>query len=227
MDEFRAFSLLHAAALMAVAAASWGLAWNGRQHGGSSPWARIVGVLFVIEWIAFHTWKATPPELKPIETLPLQMCHWTALAAGCYLATQLRALRPILYFWGFGLCTQALITPVLKEGPNDVIFWHFWLSHGMIVVGAVYALVAEGYRPSWRDYGIACVATLFYGLSVLPVNLLIGANYGFLGRSKPEQPTLVDWLGPWPERLLVIVCIVAGIMALLAWPWSRSRARIA
>lgn len=221
MSEFQAFGPVHGAALSGIAIASVLLAWHGRRNGGRSAAARPAGVVFAIEWVVFHAWKATPPDLNPIETLPLQMCHWTSLAAALYLATRWRALRPLLYFWGLGLCTQALLTPVLKEGPADPIFWHFWTSHGLIVVAATYALVAEGYRPSWRDYRLACLATLVYGLAVLPVDLYLGANYGFLGRSRPDQPTIVDLLGPWPERIVAIVLIVGTTMALLAWPWQR------
>lgn len=224
MEEFRPFSLTHALSLLAIAATSVALAWHGRRNGGQSRWARWVGAAFVIEWLLFHTWKATPPELRAIETLPLQMCHWAAFGAGLYLACGLRALQPILYFWGIGLCTQALITPVLREGPNDPVFWHFWVSHGMIIVAVAFALIADRYRPSWRDYRIACVATFCYGIAVLPVNLALGANYGFLGRSRPDQPTLVDLLGPWPERIAVIVLIVAAIMALIALPWRQKSA---
>lgn len=218
-SQFHAFGTLHALVLMTIALSAAVLAWHGRNRPGGSPLIRWLGALVVLEWLVFHTWKATPPELRAFETLPLQMCHWTSLAAGAYLATQWKWIRPLLYFWGFGLCTQALITPVLKEGPDDPIFWHFWLSHGMIIVAVVYALVADRYRPSWRDYKITCLATLIYGIAVIPMNLSIGANYGFLGQSKPEQPTIVDLLGAWPERLVAIVAIVSGVMAALMLPW--------
>jgi hypothetical integral membrane protein (TIGR02206 family) len=216
---FYPFSALHASGFLAIACMSVLLAWHGcnRQH--RSPYVRFLGALAVIEWILFHTWKATPPELRAIETLPLQMCHWTSLAAGVYFATGWTWIRPVLYFWGLGLCTQAFLTPTLREGPGDPIFWHFWLSHGLIVVAAVYALTVDRYRPTWREYRLVCAATFCYGLAVLPINLLIGANYGFLGQSKPDQPTILDLLGAWPSRLVAIVAIVAGVMAALMLPW--------
>ncbi len=212
-------------ALLTIAAVAGALAWQGRARPSGFMLVRLVGAFAVLEWILFHTWKAAPPELRAVETLPLQMCHWTSLAAGIYLATGWARLRPLLYFWGLGLCTQALVTPVLREGPSDPIFWHFWLTHGMIIVATTYALCAEQYRPSWRDYRIACLGAFFYALAVLPVNLLIGSNYGFLGKSKPDQPTLVDLLGLWPHRLVVIVALVAGVMAILMLPWQFAKRR--
>jgi hypothetical integral membrane protein (TIGR02206 family) len=151
------------------------------------------------------------------------MCHWTALAAGLYLATRWRPLAPILYFWGFALCTQALLTPTLGEGPATHVFWYFWLSHGMIVGVGIYAIAVHRYRPTWGDWRVACLAAAVYAAAVIPVDLLVGANYGFLGPTKPDQPTIVDLLGPWPARLALIFALVAGAMAALMAPWALAR----
>jgi uncharacterized membrane protein YwaF len=60
---------------------------------------------------------------------------------------------------------------------------------------------------------------VFYVLVVLPVDLVTGWNYGFVGPSSPEVPSIVDFLGPWPQRLALIVAISAGAMFLLYLPW--------
>jgi uncharacterized membrane protein YwaF len=70
-----------------------------------------------------------------------------------------------------------------------------------------------------RDYGIACAGAAAYVAIILPLDLAFGWNYGFVGPSKPEVLTLVDALGPWPERLALIVLLVAGAMALALLPW--------
>ena len=46
---------------------------------------------------------------------------------------------------------------------------------------------------------------------------------GFVGRGKPEVRSIVDALGPWPERLAIIVALVAAVMALLLLPWKLRR----
>ncbi len=224
MEKFAPFSPLHAAALATIAVVTWA-AVRAARRGAAPRVERAVGLAFIATWIGVHGWWLLPARFDPLTTLPLQMCHWTALAAGLYLATGWRALALILYFWGFGLCTQALLTPALAEGPASHVFWYFWLSHGMIVGTAVYALAVHGYRPTWRDWRLACVAAAVYVGAVLPVDLLVGANYGFLGPGKPGLPTIVDFLGPWPERLLAIFALVAVVMAALMLPWRLVRAR--
>lgn len=226
MEKFQPFSALHAGALLVIAAATFVAVRAARQAprtGAATALERAIGIGFVLTWVALHGWWLLPPRFDPTTTLPLQMCHWTALASGLYLATRWTPLAPILYFWGFGLCTQALVTPTLAEGPATHVFWYFWLSHGMIVGVATYALAAHGYRPTWRDWRLACVAAAVYAAAVIPVDMLVGANYGFLGPTKPDQPTIVDLLGPWPARLALIFALVAGVMAVLMLPWALVR----
>jgi hypothetical integral membrane protein (TIGR02206 family) len=226
VETFEPFSLLHAAAVLAIVLATVAAIRAARQNRrarGAFGAEHAIGIAFIATWLAVHGWWLLPPRLDPVKTLPLQMCHWAALASGFYLATRARWLAVLLYFWGLGLCTQALITPALEEGPATHVFWYFWLSHGMIVGAATYALAVHGFRPTWRDWRFASLAGGVYAAVAIAVNLAIGANYGFLGPSKPNLPTIVDALGPWPQRLPIIFATVVGAMALLMLPWTLVR----
>jgi hypothetical integral membrane protein (TIGR02206 family) len=227
VERFELFSALHAAALLAIAlviVAAIRTVRRSARPAGDPRIERALGLAFVATWIAVHGWWLLPPRFDPLTTLPLQMCHWAALGAGLYLVTRARWLAALLYFWGLALCTQALLTPALEEGPTTHVFWYFWLSHGMIVGVAAYALAVHGFRPTWRDWRVAAAASGGYAAAAIAVNLALGANYGFLGPSKPNLPTLVDALGPWPLRLPIMCAIVVGAMALLMLPWSLKRA---
>jgi len=127
------------------------------------------------------------------------------------------------YFCGLALCTQALITPGLTEGPALYRFWFFWLSHGVVLGVPLYDVAARGYRPQWRDYAIGCAAALGYVIILLPIDLVTGWNYGFIGPSKPETASIVDVLGPWPLRLVWIVVLAAAAMFAVFVPWLFAR----
>lgn len=129
-------------------------------------------------------------------------------------------MRALLYFWGFGLSTQALLTPALTDPPSSIWFWAFWLQHGFVIAAAVYDVAAREFRPAWRDWLFASGAIILYGIAMLPVNHWLGANYGFLGDSRPETPSIIDLLGPWPARLFVIALLAPGVMAILMLPWE-------
>jgi hypothetical integral membrane protein (TIGR02206 family) len=229
MDSFRMFSGLHAAALAAIfgltAAAIW-IARRSPMPASPTPAERAIGIAYLATWVTTYLFLLSGTLHEPAKTYPLQLCHWNAVAAALLLATRWSALRPVAYFWGFALSTQALITPSLSEGPAIYPFWFFWTTHGIIVGVALYEVFARGYRPTPRDYGIACAAAALYVAIVLPLDLAFDWNYGFVGRSKPEVRSIVDALGPWPERLAIIVALVAAAMALLLLPWRFGRRKI-
>jgi uncharacterized membrane protein YwaF len=54
------------------------------------------------------------------------------------------------------------------------------------------------------------------------VDLLLGANYGFIGNPPPGVaiPPFVDALGPWPLRAVIVVVLGAAAFALLVLPWQ-------
>ena len=75
-------------------------------------------------------------------------------------------------------------------------------------------------RPGggWGAFGW----TLVYGAVVGFVYLATGAF--FLGlRAKPEQPTILDWLGPWPVYLIAAGAIGLAGFHLLALPFRARR----
>jgi hypothetical integral membrane protein (TIGR02206 family) len=216
---FRLFSTAHFAALAGVAVFCWAMVYTGRRLAHRRPLEVTLALLNLAVWAAAHGWWQMPPRFDPITTLPLQMCHIASLIASVVLLTGNTLLRPVLYFWGLALCTQAMITPSLVDPPTSHIFWTFWFLHGFVLMTAVYDLIVNGFRPGWRDYGIAAVASMTYVTVTFFVNLALGSNYGFTGQSKPLNPSIVDLLGPWPERLLPISLLAALAMFLALAPW--------
>jgi uncharacterized membrane protein YwaF len=64
--------------------------------------------------------------------------------------------------------------------------------------------------------------------AIVPINVLAGWNYGYLGNAKPDVATGIDLFGPWPGRVVLMVAAVACIqtaMYLPWWLWPRIRAR--
>ncbi len=220
--EFAPFTLTHATTLLGIGILIALCVARGRgQHDtrALTNFERALACANLAVWVVSHGYWQMPGRFDAVTTLPLQMCHLTSLIASAVLITRHDTLRAILYFWAFGLCTQALITPSLIEPPSSPVFWAFWFLHGFVMLAAIYDLAVHGFRPAWRDYRIACLASAAYVVVVLPIDLLLGANYGFLGPSTALHPSIVDLLGPWPRRLLIIVPLAALAMLVVLLPW--------
>jgi hypothetical integral membrane protein (TIGR02206 family) len=212
--------------LASLAALIWLLVSYARRVGPERRLRleRSLAALNALAWILVQGWWILPARFDLATSLPLHMCHVVSLLASVTLLAPRRWLRTLLYFWGIGLCSQALITPSLREPPSSVWFWAFWIEHGLLMAIAVYDLVVREYRPTWRDYAVACAAALVYLAVVLPFDIALQADYGFVGAPKPLNPSILDLLGPWPERLAIIVMLVAAAMAALMLPWVFARA---
>ena len=93
--------------------------------------------------------------------------------------------------------------------------------HLLIVWAAIFLTWGLGLHPTWRDYGRTVAITAGWAVAVFCFNVAVGTNYGFLNR-KPET-SILDLLGPWPLYVVVEIALVAGVWALMTWPWERSR----
>ena len=226
---FQPYSATHGLTLLVIAAAMGLLCMVGRRLKADERlrFERSLALVNLFLWVMAHVYWMLPAQFEPRTSLPLQLCHLAALAATASLLTRNRFMQALVYYWGIGLSTQALLTPALEEGPANLWFWVFWQQHGMIVAGACYHLAVHGYRPSWVDYRRVCLATFAYFCVVFPIDVAFDLNYGFVGPSRPEYPTIIDVLGPWPQRLALIFAIIAAVMALITWPWQRGRERVA
>lgn len=219
ITEFRAFSALHLVTVVVLAVAMAGSCGLGRRWRGTrSEWRLRLGwSVFTLVWnAAALVFYLVPANFDPRESWPLHVCDVAAWVAPAALLTQRRWLRTLLYFFGIGLSSQAFVTPVVEEGVGSLRYWLFWIGHTQIVGSALYDVAVLGYRPRWRDLLIAAGSLVAYALLVTPINLAWGLNYGYIGDARPERPTLIDRLGPWPLRLVPMLGLALGVFT-LAW----------
>lgn len=221
--HFHAFTPQHGVTLLVfvgsmVAAAALGRRWRGQGR----EWLLRAGWIWTtIAWQTLAViYYLLPANFDPYESWPLHLCDLAAWVAPFALLTQKRWLRTLLYFWGIGLSTQAFITPVVQGGYLDIKYWLFFVGHTQIVGSAVYDVVALGYRPRLRDWGVATLITLGWMAVVTPINVIFDVNYGYTGRHLPDGPTLLDNLGPWPWRILWLFFAgqAAWFLAWVVWP---------
>ncbi|GMV25439.1 MAG: hypothetical protein AMXMBFR58_14700 [Phycisphaerae bacterium] len=222
MVEFRSFTWMHALCAGGLLFFSIVTALIGRRFRGRPfeiALAAFWGGLIIARQAFEVAWYLRPENFGWHISLPLQFCDLAPWIAAVALLSGKRWSRAVLYYWGFGLCTQAFFTPTVQEGVGHPRFWWFWLSHTHIVGGAIYDLVARGYRPTWKDFRGIVLVTFCYATTLAILNAITGFNYGFVGPSKPEAPTIIDSLGPYPYRVPVLFAIVIVLFAIMTVVW--------
>jgi hypothetical integral membrane protein (TIGR02206 family) len=183
----------------------------------------IAGCLFF--WVVSNGYGLFGGRFSWAESLPLHFCNLANLLGAYAVAMRHRTSQALMYFWSFALCLWAFLTPSLYVGPAHLWFWLFWLYHLFIPVSTAWILVADRFRPTWRDWRHSVLVTLAFMAALAVLDAITGWNYGFVGPSKPTQANLLDFLGPYPLRLVWMACVGTGLFALLMLPWMRRRER--
>jgi hypothetical integral membrane protein (TIGR02206 family) len=158
--------------------------------------------------------------------VPLHLCDITAMMAGFALLTRQRLLCSLTYFWGLAATLQALITPAITVGFPHGPFVMFFVHHFSVVITALYLPIVEGWRPKqplWKAPLEANAWILLYLGIAMTANHLLGSNFAFASRP-PDNPSLIDHLGPWPWYLVAMQAIALIFFFLLTLPFVR-RAR--
>ncbi len=223
--SFHPFTREHFAALGVGAAVAAGFLLAGRRGGNGRKRATAL--------LAFLNLSALPLSLaawwtldapKSIDNfLPFHLCDIAAITAGFALITKRPLLCAMTYFWGLAATFQALLTPAISVGFPHMAFVMFFIQHFAIVTAALYLPLVEGWRPKqplWKGpleiYGWSLVYLAF----AMTVNRLLGSNFAFASRP-PDNPSLIDHLGPWPWYLFAMQAIALVFFFLLALPFLK------
>jgi hypothetical integral membrane protein (TIGR02206 family) len=217
---FEGFGSFHLLALTIIAALAIALPLGARlfRRGRASGAVAIVLGSVLLALKVGETGYALTAGYDWRYLLPLHLCDAAAVAAGIMLLTRALFLYELAYFWGMAGTLQALITPALGLDFPHPDFWFFFATHGLVVIGAVFATAALGLRPAWKSIPRVFGATAVLALIAAPVNWLLGTNYLYLC-AKPPVASLMDYLGPWPWYILTLVPVSLLFFALYYLPF--------
>lgn len=230
LTHFDAFTPFHWTTLSVCIAIFIAWCWAGRRllaqdrldGGGRERRFRFTLAWAFLAWQAFATaWRLLPGQFDFNESLPLHMCRIVGWATPLAMLTMHWRLRAVVFFWGLGLSTQGLFTPMWHDGLASVAFWLYWVGHVIIIGGALYDLTVHAYRPGWRDLGFASLAGVVLCVGIALFNARCGTNYCYLGKGDYEGTSIVDVLGDWPARP---AAIIGGALVIFLLMFGVSRA---
>lgn len=219
--QFTVYGPSHWATIAVFVVGAVVLVWfGGRQTQPQSRLlGRVLGAVTAAIYVAMFAYTLVPPSIE--RSVPLRLTDLATVVGAYALWSQRHWAYVLTYYWGLVLSTQALISPVLKS-PDfpHYEFLAFWSIHLLVVWAAIYLTWGRGMRPHWRDYRLVVVVTAVWAGVTMAFNGIAGTNYGFLN-AKPATASLLDLMGPWPVYVVVASALVAGVWALMTWPWER------
>jgi len=149
--------------------------------------------------------------------LPLSTCNLFALLAPWLFWNPSRKYFEILYFLIMAGTLQAVITPDLSVGFPTYGFFKYWIIHVGLVILVIHYLLCFQLYPTAKGIVRTFGWLNLYVLALMPINLLLDANYFYL-MAKPINPSILDFMGPWPIYILIAELLAMGFFALAYLP---------
>lgn len=227
VEKFHPFSTEHYVTLAVGGVVVAALLVAARKGGRSRLCAAaLLAFANLTAWPAnYLAWSALNINLDLDNVLPFHLCDVAAVVAGFALITRRPQLCALTYFWGLAATFQALLTPAITVGFPAWAFLTFFVQHFAIVAAALFLPIAGWWKPKrpwWRSPVEAYGWSVLYLACAMAINLMLGTNFAFANRP-PENPSLIDHLGPWPVYLVAFNVLSITFYLLLALPWRKRK----
>ena len=151
--------------------------------------------------------------------LPLNVCSVLIWLSGFMLIFKNRTIYEFAYFLGITACANYLLTPDLGiYGFPHYRFIQIFISHGFVIIAAIYMTIVEGFRPTWKSFWRVVLGTNVYMVIIYFINTALGSNYIFLN-TKPTATSIFNFLPPWPYYIIFMELIGIATFLLLYLPF--------
>jgi hypothetical integral membrane protein (TIGR02206 family) len=217
LEHLAALGLTAAIALAVALAARW------RPGGWRVGFARGLAMLLALNLLAYHVVRIARGSWSVDFDLPLHLTDVVAIVAVLALWAPRALIFELTYYWGLTAALLAILTPDLGQAFPSFFFFNYFISHSGVVVAA--AFLAAGVRLVPRAGAVrrAFLWTAAMAVIAALANLATGGNYMFLDE-RPDEPTPLDLMGPWPWYIGSAAVVALGLFALLDLPF-RGRER--
>lgn len=159
-----------------------------------------------------------------LQALPLHVCDFAGVFCATALVTRNADLATIGVLTASLLSSLAICQPDLGSGPTFLEQLLFWTRHFSLLLAAAYLVFAVAMPLTWRGYALWAALVLSYAAAALVLNPILGTNFGYL-TPLTTPPAILKALGPWPDRVVLMVLGPLSLGALATALVMRFRSR--
>jgi hypothetical integral membrane protein (TIGR02206 family) len=172
----------------------------------------------LLDLILWYGYLAVLGQLTFPDRLPLDLCDATLCLIVVALLTLSPAVFDLAYYGALAGTSMALLTPNLWEPFPSLSTVQFFVAHGLVVVAALYLVWSGLARPRPGSAARAMLALNLFAAFDAAFDAIFKTNYMYL-RAKPENVSLLSFLGPWPWYIAVSEAVAFGFFLLLYLPF--------
>lgn len=219
--NFHRFGPAHLIILGAVSVLAAVLAVAQRRLIPGSKWLRFsLGIFLLADAAAWYSYLAVIGQPIFPRQLPLELCDFSFYLIAIVLLTLSRPMFDIAYYWGLAGSTMALLTPNIWERFPSLSTIQFFVMHGLVVSAVLYLVWSGQIQPRRGSVFRAMVALNLLAAFDGAFNAIYQTDYMYL-RAKPENGSLLNFMGPWPWYILAAEPVAVALFLLLYWPFRK------
>jgi hypothetical integral membrane protein (TIGR02206 family) len=221
-SNFRLFGPSHLFILSVVVLLAAILAVIQRKFLPGSKALRLgLAIALLADSIVFYGYQITHGQLTFPDHLPLELCDASLCLVIVALFTLNKTIYDLAYYGALAGATMALLTPNLWEPFPSFGTVQFFIAHGLIVTGALYLAWSRQARPRPGSVVRAMVGVNVFAACVGAFDYFFKTDYMYL-RAKPQNASLLSFLGPWPWYILAAEAVALIVFGLLYLPFRKS-----
>ena len=164
--------------------------------------AKIIGSVLIFRAIGVHFYWDYLGIWTIESSLPLHLCGLSAILSGIVIFWRNQLAYECLFYWGLPGAFHSLMTPEFTTGTEGLLFFEYYLSHGGILLSALYLTLLLGMKPRKNSWW----KILLWSQLLIPtigfINWILDANYMYLCAKPMVSNPFV--FGEWPWYFLGI-----------------------
>jgi hypothetical integral membrane protein (TIGR02206 family) len=200
-SNYTLFGPVHILTLLSIPTLAAGLAILVRSGITARGLRLSLAVLLILNSAVWYGYLTAQGWLNFPGSLPLELCDATLVLTILALLTLNPLSADLAYYGALAGTSMALLTPDLWEPFPSFSTVQFFIAHGLVIVGILFMVWSKQARPRPGSVWRAMIGVNVFAAFVGAFNVTFGTNYMYL-RAKPENPSLLDYFGPWPWYLL-------------------------
>jgi len=225
--NFQLFGTAHLVILCAVPFLAGVLAFVQRQLAPGTSWLRLgLATVFLMDTLLYYGDMAVRGQLTFPDHLPLELCDASLFLMIVVLFTLRKPLFDLAYYGALAGATMALLTPNLLEPFPSFGTVQFFIAHGLIVASALYLVWSRQIQPRAGSVGRAMLALNIYAAVIGTFDYFFKTDYMYL-RAKPQNASLLNFLGPWPWYIVATEGVALGLFLLMYLPYRQPGSKLA
>ena len=185
--------------------------------------ARIIAAVLIYRTVGIHFYWDHLGTWTIESSLPLHLCGLSAILSGIVIFWRNQMAYEFLFYWGLPGAFHALLTPEFTHGTGGFLTIEYYLSHGGILLSAIYLTWILGMRPRQGSWWKIFLWSQLLVPTIGSINWILDANYMYIC-AKPiaDNPLL---FGEWPWYFLGIELVAILHYSIIYIPFAIHRGK--